>query len=160
MTKVRSLLAVLLVLVLGVGVTACGSDSDSDSNDSADTTQTSSDGGGTGDLDGTSWELMNIGIQQSVTSLPGDLAKPTLEFNGGEVSVFTGCNNGTGTAEVSDASIAFGPIAMTKKACDDVATQVETIVSQTLIDDVKYEQTAENLSLTKGQNTLIYIPAS
>jgi heat shock protein HslJ len=159
MTKVRSLLAVLLVLVLGAGVAACGSDSDSDSNGSTDTTKSSS-AGGTGDLDGTSWELMNIGIQQSVTSLPADLATPTLEFSGDDVSVFTSCNSGSGTAAVSDASIEFGPIAMTKKGCDEVATQVETIISQTLVGDVKYEKVQGNLSLTKGQYTLVYTPAS
>lgn len=155
MTKVRSLLAVLSVLVLGVGVTACGSDSDSDSGSNGDTgtgTTQTADG-----IEGVTWKLMNIGVQGSASSLPANVDAPTLEFEDGEVQVFNGCNSGSGPAEITDKTIEFGPIALTKKGCDQVASQIEQYFSYGTKGDVKYETTQGNLVLEgKQQVSLVF----
>lgn len=149
MTVAKRLLAVLLVLVLGVGVVACGSDSDSGQDESGGSSQASA-------VEGKVWTLMNIAAQGSATSLPNDVEAPTLEFSDGNVQVFSGCNNGSGAAEVGEDSIDFGPIALTRKACPGTAGQLEPLVAQALDGAVPYELDQESLVLETPQISLIF----
>jgi heat shock protein HslJ len=147
-------LAILMTFVLGLGVAACGSDSDSDSGSAGDTAAQTTDTS-TG-VEGVDWQLMNIVGDGFVTSLPQGVPVPTINFENGEVQVFTGCNSGMGTAEVGESSVTFGPIAMTKKACDDTVSQVEFLVTQVLKGEVPYKLGGGTLSLTKGKDGLVY----
>jgi heat shock protein HslJ len=150
MTQVRRLLAVFLVLALGAGVVACGSDSDSGGDSggsqSADASQ----------IEGQTWKLMNIATQGAATSLPNTVKAPTVEFEDGRVSVFAGCNSGSGTAEIGDKTITFGSIALTKKSCGDIANQVETYAMMALKGEVGYELSQGNLTLEGKQVSLIF----
>ncbi len=148
MTKVRRLLAVLFVLALGVGVTACGSDSDSDSG--------SGDSAAASEIEGVTWELLNIAAQGSASGIPSNIDPPTLEFEDGRVNVFAGCNSGSGDAEIGDTAIDFGPIALTKKACQGVGGQVEDYVTVVLAGEVPYKIVQGNLNLEGKQFSLIY----
>jgi len=148
MTQVRRILAIFMVLALGIGAVACGSDSDSGSS-----------GGGSANaskIEGTTWKLMNIANQGSATSLPNTVKAPTLEFKDGRVNVFAGCNSGSGTAEIGDKTIAFGPIALTKKSCGDIANQLDTYVTMGLNGDVGYKLDQGNLVLEGKQLSLVF----
>ncbi len=146
MTEARRLLAVLLVLVLGVGVTACGSDSDSEGDKGSE-------------IEGVTWQVMNVFSNGAASSLPADLDPPTLELSDGKANVFAGCNSGSGEAEVSEKTIDFGPIGLTMKSCGQIEDQVEAIVSKVLQGEVKYEVNADgNLVLEKGADGLVLTP--
>lgn len=148
MTKVRRLLAVLFVLALGAGLAACGSDSDSGSG--------SGDSAAASELEGVTWELMNIASQGSASGIPNTVDPPTLEIEDGRVNVFGGCNSGSGDAEIADTTIDFGPIALTKKACEGLGSQIESYVTVVLAGEVPYEIVQGNLNLEGKQFTLIF----
>jgi len=147
MIRTRRTLAVVVTLALGLSVAACGSGGDEPESASSSGTPTR--------LDGT-WELMNIATQGAATSLPDTVDAPTLEFTGGDVNVFTGCNSGSGTVKVQDSAIEFGPIALTNKACDEVSNQLETYVSRFLSGTVGYELDQGNLVLDRADSGLIF----
>jgi heat shock protein HslJ len=146
MIKVRRVLAIVSVLALGVGVVACGSDSDSDSDSGSK-------------IEGVTWTAMNLATAGAATSLPQGAKPPTLAINDGQATIFGGCNNGSGEAEVSDTTIDFGPIAMTKKSCGLVQNQIEFLVKKVLQGEVKYEVNSDgNLVVEKGTNSIVYTP--
>lgn len=172
MTETRRLLAILLVLALGVTVTACGSDDEPESSSTGDTAAQSAepspgndtspvDGNGAAPegIEGVEWQLMNIVGDGYATSLPGDVNPPTLTFENGEVEVFAGCNGGTGPAEIGDSSIDFGPIAVTKKACDDTTDQIEILVLNVLGGEVTWELGDDTLTLMRGKEGLVFTQA-
>lgn len=138
-------LAIGVALILSVGLAACGSDSDSGSG-----------GDSSSPIEGKKWELMNIASQGSATSLPNTVEPPTVEFEDGNVQVFGGCNSGSGPAEVSDSTISFGAIAMTKKSCDGLANQIESYVSQVLNGDVPYKIEQGSLVIGDNSTSLIF----
>ncbi|MBN8867008.1 MAG: META domain-containing protein [Solirubrobacterales bacterium] len=141
-------LALLTVLVLGVGLAACGSGSDSDGSDGDQPSNA---------VTGIDWQLLNIASSDGwATGLPSGVDPPTVRFDDGKVEVFAGCNTGSGSAEVGDADIVFGPIAMTMKSCDATINQIEKIVTGVLKGKATYTIKAGNLNLTKGKITLIY----
>ncbi len=148
----------LLVLVLGVGFAACGSDSDSDGGSGAETSQSGDTAGETAEngIEGVTWSLMNIATQGSATSLPDTVKAPTVRFEDGKVQIFGGCNNGAGKAEIGEKEITFGGIAMTKKACAGIASQVEAYVTLVLQGKVGYEVEQGNLNLERKQISLIF----
>ena len=152
MIKVRSrlkqVLAISAVLAFGAGLAACGSDSDS-----------GEESGPGSAIEGRTWELMNIATQGSASSLPNTVDAPTLEFEDGDVQVFAGCNSGSGPAEIGETTIEFGPIALTKKACQGVASQLEQYVGMVLRGEVDYEVNQGNLVLEGSDLTLVLKPA-
>lgn len=161
-------LALLATLALGLGVAACGSDSDSDSPSTGDTAAQSADTspgndtaetGEATEVEGVEWQLMNIATQGSASSLPNTVDAPTLEFENGEVSVFSGCNSGSGKAEVGEETIDFGPVMLTKKACAGLAGEVEGYVTQVLKGEVGYEINQGNLILEGDQFSLVFTAA-
>jgi heat shock protein HslJ len=108
--------------------------------------------GGAATLDGTTWNLTTIG--GTAIAAP---AVPTLEFGtGGMVSGLAGCNRFTGTATIGEGTIAFGPLATTRMACTDEATnQLETQYLAAL--EAAGTWTMEGDSLTIGDGTeLVY----
>ena len=52
-------------------------------------------------------------------------AVPTLTLDAGTASGFGGCNRFTGKYELDGDSIAIGPLASTRMACEDAKTAVE-----------------------------------
>lgn len=92
------------------------------------------------------------------TIIQGDVAQhgtwpdpATLEFGSdGTVDVFTGCNSGSGTYQVSGNELRFESVAVTERACLDQATmQLETAVLGVVSgpQPVTWEITVDRLSL-------------
>ncbi len=73
-----------------------------------------------------------------------------LTFSAGRVDVEAGCNQGGGAVSVTDATLTFGPIALTKMACEGSAMEVERLVAQVLSGDVRYTIEAGTLTLDAG----------
>jgi heat shock protein HslJ len=78
---------------------------------------------GAGELPGSSWRLEDLA---GVAALPN--VEATLEFpEAGKVAGRASCNRFFGTVELSGESIKFGPLASTKMACIDDATNAQEV---------------------------------
>jgi heat shock protein HslJ len=97
-------------------------------------------------LEGTTWVVDGLIVNRAVSSMPAGVTA-TLELADGTVSVHSGCNSGSGSAEIGDTAITFGPIATTKMACGDAAMAVETHVLRVLSGDVAWSIEAGSLTL-------------
>ena len=101
----------LVVALLGVLLAACGGETASQ-------------------LDGTSWDYFAYDDGDGVVQkLPN--TSPTLSFEGDVVSGSDGCNDFTGSYDLSSGNmIEIGPLASTQKACEaDVMAQADVIMS-------------------------------
>ena len=97
-------------------------------------------------LEGTTWVVDGLIVNRAVSSLPAGVTA-TLELADGEVRVHSGCNSGSGRAQVGDTAITFGPIATTRMACGDAAMAVESHVLRVLSGDVAWSIEAGSLTL-------------
>ena len=113
-------------------------------------------------LEGTAWQLDGIVSGQTVSSVPAGGHVPTLSLAAdGTVGVHTGCNGGHGTATVDGSSITFGPVVTTKMACaDEAGRETEAAVLAVLDGTVEWSITEKTLTLTKGDQGLVYRAAS
>ena len=111
-------------------------------------------------LVGTTWTLDSIVDGDSASSVPSGVEPPTLEISdAGEASVFTGCNRGGASVEVSDTSLAFGPLRLTRMACGDDATAVEAAVTSVIDGKVDYSINGDVLTVSKDAQALEYRPS-
>ena len=103
------------------------------------------------ELEGPTWLLDGVISGDAVSSMPAGVRLPTLTFDGGMVAVFTGCNQGSGSYEVGEGEITFGPLALTRAACvgpDSTAT--EQAMLATLDGTAMYEIDGDVLTLRNG----------
>lgn len=104
-------------------------------------------------LIGTAWTVTGTVANEAVSSVPMDSAASITIADDGTVAVNTGCNTGSGSVEVGDDTLTFGPIAITKMACPPEQTALETSVLAVLQGEVAYEINGSNLSLRSGDGT-------
>ncbi len=100
-------------------------------------------------LAGTRWVVDGLVDGGAVSSVPAGVVA-ALTFSAGRVDVEAGCNRGGGAASATDATLTFGPIALTKMACEGGAMEVERLVSEVLSGDVRYTIEAGTLTLDAG----------
>jgi len=107
---------------------------------------------------GTDWELVSLGARGSSSPFPTGFEPPTLRISpNGKATVFTGCNRGTGRAEVrEDGFVHFGPLALTRKKCDGVEARTEEVVLQVLDGEAAAGFSEQNLSLARQGSHLLY----
>ncbi len=100
-------------------------------------------------LIGPVWTVSAIISNDAVSSVPEDVIA-TLVFTEEQlVMVNTGCNSGSGRAEVLADSIRFGDIALTRVACEGSAAEMEDAMLTVLSADVvRYEVDANVLELS------------
>lgn len=101
-------------------------------------------------LVGTTWTVTGTVANEAVSSVPRESTASITIADDGTVAVETGCNNGSGSVEVGDDTLTFGPIATTKMACPPEQTALETSVLSVLQGEVTYEIDGSNLSLRSG----------
>lgn len=97
-------------------------------------------------LEGTRWVVDSLVLGDAVSSVPAGVTA-ALRFVDGRLELEAGCNQGGGEYRVEDGVITFGPIALTKMACDDARAGVERHVTQVLDGRVGYEIEAGTLRL-------------
>jgi heat shock protein HslJ len=109
---------------------------------------------------GTTWRLTTIGERGgSVSNVPAGVEAPTLRIEpDGRVELFAGCNSGGGTAEVrDDGFVVFGPLALTRMACDDATMRVEATLTAILDGRVAAGFSGEgDLSLARDGRHLLF----
>jgi heat shock protein HslJ len=102
-------------------------------------------------LVGTTWTVTGTVANEAVSSVPMDSTASITIADDGTVAVDTGCNTGSGSVEVGDDTLTFGPIATTLRACaDEAVNQLEAAVLAVLQGEVAYEIDGANMSLRSG----------
>jgi heat shock protein HslJ len=109
-------------------------------------------------IEGTVWTLTAVIDGESASSIPMDATSTITFINGadaadGTVVVETGCNSGSATAAIGDGTITFGPLALTKMACEQPLMDLETSVLSVLAGDVTFEIEAGSLTITSSSGT-------
>jgi len=105
-------------------------------------------------LRGTRWVVDGLISGGAVSSVPLGVTT-ALTFSDGRVDVEAGCNRGGGTIQVTDTTIAFGPIGLTKVACAPEVMSVEQAVTAVLSGTNGYMIEAGTLTLDAGAVGLI-----
>jgi heat shock protein HslJ len=97
----------------------------------------------------TRWIVDGLVTGDAVSSVPVGVVA-ALTFSDGRVEVEAGCNRGGGAVAATDVTLTFGPIALTKMACEGGAMEVERLVSEVLSGRVQYTIEAGTLTLDAG----------
>jgi heat shock protein HslJ len=106
-------------------------------------------------IEGTRWVLDGIVMGDAVSSVPVGVTA-AIRITGGRIDVESGCNSGGGAVEVTADTIRFGPIALTKRACEAGPAAVEQAVMAVLSAPVGYVIDADLLRLDAGASGLIF----
>jgi len=108
-------------------------------------------------LTGTAWTLESTIAGDAASSLPAGADPPTLTIDEeGTVGVFAGCNSGSGTVEITDTTLTFSPIALTRMACETDQTFLENQVVAVLDGEVDYTVEGATLTIENGSKGLVY----
>lgn len=110
-------------------------------------------------ITGTHWVLDGIISGDTASSIPAGVTA-SIRIADGSVDVETGCNTGSGTVEMTRNTITFGPIALTRKACEPGAAAVERAVTTVLANSVHYTIDADVLTLDAGNAGLTFRASS
>jgi heat shock protein HslJ len=101
-------------------------------------------------LEGTHWMLDGMISGDTVSSVPAGVTA-SIRIVDGRADVGAGCNQGGGSAEVTPDTITFGPLMLTKMACEAGASAVESAVVTVLSGPVPYTIDGDRLTLiTEG----------
>ena len=84
-----------------------------------------------------------------MSSLPAG-AEASLTITDGQAAISTGCNSGSTSVEITDTTMTFGPVALTKMACPEDLSSLEASVLAVLDGEVTYEITGDTLSIRKA----------
>jgi heat shock protein HslJ len=106
-------------------------------------------------LAGPTWTVVSIIDGDAVSSVP-DGVVATLRFGAdGRVAISTGCNEGGGSVTVSGATLRFVDVALTKRACQGPAGEIEQAVLAVLGgEEVAFTIEARSLELRAGPRGL------
>jgi putative lipoprotein len=110
--------------------------------------------GGGADLEGTSWNLVEIAGQPAVAG-----SNPTLSFEKGQAGGNGSCNSFGGAYEAGNGKLTFGPLMSTLMYCENTMEQ-ETAYLAALQDAAGYEIKNGILLIldANGQVALIFEP--
>jgi heat shock protein HslJ len=101
-------------------------------------------------LVGTTWTVTGTVATEAVSSVPMNSTASITIADDGRVAVDAGCNTGSGSVEVTDDTLTFGPIGITKMMCPPEQMDLEAAVLGVLQGGVAYEVSGSNLSLRSG----------
>jgi heat shock protein HslJ len=110
-------------------------------------------------LEGTHWGLDAIVSGDAASSVPAGVTS-TLVITAGKAAVDTGCNSGSATVQIATDTMTFGPMALTRMACPEGPTSVESAVVGVLHGTVHYAIEADVLTITGDGNGLTYRASS
>jgi heat shock protein HslJ len=100
-------------------------------------------------LEGTTWVATGTVANEAITSSLV-VSEATMTITDGQAQINTGCNTGSASVEITDTTMTFGPMALTKKACEPDLTELEASVVQVLDGEVTYEINGDMLSIRKA----------
>jgi heat shock protein HslJ len=100
-------------------------------------------------IEGTRWVLDGLISGDAVSSVPAGVVA-SLQVVDDRANIAAGCNSGGGSVKVTDRTLTFGPVALTKMACSPDAMSVETAVLTVLNGEVSYTIDADRLTIDAG----------
>ncbi len=106
-------------------------------------------------LEGTLWILDGLSAGDTVSSIPMGV-NASIRIDAGRVELQAGCNQGGGTVEVTPDSLTFGPMMLTKMACEADPMTVENAMTTVLSGPVAYSIDAGRLTINAGQAGLMF----
>ncbi len=108
-----------------------------------------------GSLDGTNWNLVSLGVAESVTAVLPD-STPTLNFAEGQVSGNASCNSYSGEVTLGeDGAMTVGMLASTLMACaDEAMMQQEADFMAALAQVTSYTLSGSQLTLQTPDGVL------
>jgi heat shock protein HslJ len=110
------------------------------------------------DLNGTSWQLIAYGApDRPAAVLPN--TQVTAEFQEGQISGSTGCNNYSASVSQSGAALTTGPVASTRRACAEDVGQQEAEVLQGVDTALSFEISNDTLTIQHENGVLVFMAA-
>ena len=107
-------------------------------------------------VEGTLWALDGIVTGDAVSSVPVGVSA-SIRIVNGEMELHAGCNQGGGSVTVEEGTLTFGPLMLTKMACEQGPSMVESAIVSVLNGPVAYSVDADALQLTgPGGSGLIF----
>ena len=97
-------------------------------------------------LEGTRWVVDGLLANQGISTVPIG-AEASITINDGIAAVEAGCNAGSATVDITDTTITFGPLALTRMACGPEQTELENAVVAVLAGEVAYTIESDTLEL-------------
>jgi heat shock protein HslJ len=163
----RRLVGWCLLPLAAVVLASCGSDDDpgtipasgerETTTTEATTTTTAADAAPTDETPTGAWTIESLTSGADTTEAPPGA---TLTFAEGTVNVATGCNTGSGSAEVGDGTIVLGAVGLTMMACpDDDVMAWETELVTFLDGELTYQYSGDQLILAREDTQLTLAPA-
>jgi heat shock protein HslJ len=104
-------------------------------------------------LVGTSWKLTTLG-----NAAPA--ANATLTFSDDNAGGLAGCNTFTASYTADASSLKFGPLALTRMACEPGVATFESAYVSALTNTTKYTMTADTLTLQGGGGEALLVYAA
>jgi heat shock protein HslJ len=99
-------------------------------------------------LEGTRWVVDGLLANEGVSTIPVG-AEASITITDGTAAVEAGCNTGSAPVEITDTTITFGPLVLTRMACPEPQTTLENAVIAVLDGEVSYAIDASTLQLRK-----------
>ena len=106
-------------------------------------------------LVGTKWVLDSILDGDTASSVPAGVTA-SMRIVDGQVQLDAGCNIGSGPVTVTADTLEFGPLMLTKRACQEGPASVEGAVTSTLTGTVHYTIEADRLTVDAGGPGLVF----
>ena len=100
------------------------------------------------------WYLTELGGSSVVSMATDDQPSMVLDPAQNQVSGFAGCNTFFGSYERDGASLKFGPLGVSRMACPDFETRLETNVLDALAATRKWQKEGNRLLLFDGNGVL------
>ena len=110
-------------------------------------------------IEGTLWVLDGIVTGDSVSSVPQGVTA-SIRIVDGNLELNAGCNKGGGPVTVAADALTFGPLVLTKMACEGPGAAVEGAMTAVLKGTVPYSIDADSLTLDAGANGLMFKTAN
>jgi heat shock protein HslJ len=104
---------------------------------------------------GTMWVLDSIVDGPTVSSVPAGVTA-SMQIVGGQLQLNAGCNIGGGAVAVTADTLTFGPLMLTKRACQPGPSSVEEAVTKVLAGSVDYTLEADRLTIVSGGSNLVF----
>ncbi len=95
---------------------------------------------------------------ESITTASGSSDAPEgayITYDDGRAYVSTGCNQGNAEVMVADGVLTFGPMAMTRMACEPDVMAVEAQIIEVLSQPLTYEADDDVVTLSNGESSLV-----
>ena len=106
------------------------------------------------------WNILSVASGDAITSVVLG-TEPTLTLSAdGEMSVSTGCNDGTGTWERDGDTISFGEIASTMMACEEALSAQQDAIFAALGRSESFEVSPNQLTLLDADGKMVLIASA